>query len=210
MMGNFECYSFCRYAVIDSSGVVLAFGEKRKNLANSIFAGDVRLRILSKKTNLYFEAKKIRGRSCLVLWWAKTRLKAPWTKVTREGRFLSLRGGETLKNKSCIRFKNIIKKLRKYMLRFLRGELKYLISRKNVCLKYVGVPELYNSAITIYDNHYNVLSELVMIVNRHLKFDKIETDKSKSRENLKIFSKSGCKRHSPPDNVICKPSISRN
>lgn len=187
MGSNFDCYSFCRYAVIDSSGVVLAFGEKRKNLTDLFFAGDVRLHILSKKTNLYFDTKKIRGRSCLVLWWVRSRLKHPWAKVTREGRFLSLRGGEVLKNKSCICFKNFIKKLRKYMLRFLRGELNYLISRKKVCLKYVGVPELYNSAITIYDNHYNVLSELITIVNRHLKFDKIEKLKEKVKKSYVQF-----------------------
>lgn len=187
MSSNFDCYSFCRYAVVDSSGVVLAFGEKRKKLTNLCFAGDVRLRILSKKTNLYFEVKKIRGRSCLVLWWVRTSLKRPWAKVTREGRFLSMRGAESAKNKSPIRFKNIIKKLQKYLERFIRGEYKYLLSRKNVCMNYVGVQELYNSAITIYDKHYNVLVELVTIVNKQLKSIKIEKLKEKVKKSYVQF-----------------------
>ena len=145
---------FCRYAVVDrESGVALALGERMKNLSRLHFVKLSRMHLFGKRIEVYIDFKTIRGRSCAVVWWTFHRHREPWCKIFREGRFLGLRGGESVNNKKRISFKFFFQRLCSYVFRSLKEDVKILERYKRSLIHYYGSEHEYGCVRSLLSQH---------------------------------------------------------
>ena len=169
----------CRFAVIDrETKVVLSIGESRRNVVGLQYVCEFRrFRIFGRKLIQYVDYRTVKKHKCVVVYWAGVPLRKSWSKVMLPGKFIGIPGNTKGKNKT-LRFKRLLKSVRKHFQKFLKREYKEILKRKKFLYKYCGNEEefrdmkvlhiLYEKA---FINKYKALSEIIKPDKFTIKFN---------------------------------------
>ena len=116
-----EKRQFCRYIVIDMEyGFVLSAGERYKNLLNLQYVSDFRSGFLfRRKLKEYISVKAVKGRKCIIVFWAGASERIPWNVVFSSGCFLGIRGGYKKTNSKFKKSKKYVHHIETSISKFL-------------------------------------------------------------------------------------------
>ena len=151
---NEQIRMFCRYAVVDlETSVVLKVGERYKNVMSLQYVSTFRrYPIFGRKINMYVDFRRVKGRKCIIVFWANVPGREAWDKTLFPGGFLGLRPTFYGKKK-VLRFKRFIKRLRSHFKSFIKSEFEYLKKRKIDLIRYVGFPGEYARALSCFEGY---------------------------------------------------------